>query len=221
MVLGVLETDSLGTYLEHPVVFDATFVGDRNQKNWSPFVHNSVIYLSYSLNPHVVMNSTVMAKPPSPQLRIDSNSWRSIAHYDLFQKTRKKLGIPLKHIIFPNVAMVAALHTTKFDDSFWVRKYGELRGGTPAVELNSSHLIAAFHSSFYKKIGPFRWHSYVMGLYIFESTPPFRIRGMSAEPIGQDVFYFGQTSRFYEELAYVRRCYNLHSFVIPCSVFIP
>ena len=204
MVLGRVETDSLGTYLEHPVIFDAASVGDRNQKNWSPFVYQSEILLSYSLNPHVVLSSsTTLAAPSSPQLRVDSYPWKSISHYDLFQRPRAKQSIPLKNIIFPNIIKVAQLYATKFDDSFWVRKYGEIRGGTPAVELNSTHLIAAFHSSFYKKIGPFRWHSYVMGLYIFESTPPFRIRAMSAEPLGQDVFYFGPTSKFYEELAYV------------------
>ena len=203
MVLGSLETDALGTYLANPVVFDSNSLADKNQKNWSPFIYGSDVLLSYSINPHVVLNSTFTLAQPSPELRIDSFPWSNISYFDMFPTSRMGHAILLRHRIFPNVVNVSPLFSTRFDDSFWVRRFGELRGGTPAVELNSTHLIAAFHSSFYKKIGPFRWHSYVMGLYIFESTPPFRITAVSAEPLGQEEFYFGRTSKFYEELAYV------------------
>lgn len=59
---------------------------------------------------------------------------------------------------------------------FW--KWGEPRGGTPAIEYKGQFL-SFFHSSFKEneKI------IYVFGAYTFENKPPFKITGISPYPI--------------------------------------
>ena len=60
-------------------------------------------------------------------------------------------------------------------------EYGEMRGGSPALLINSTHFLSFFHSS-----GRFQQRhviTYYMGAYIFENKPPFGISGMSPEPI--------------------------------------
>ncbi len=75
-------------------------------------------------------------------------------------------------------------------------KWGELRGGAPALKLNEGQYIAFFHSSL--KIAS--KHSqgdvvphYTMGAYLFNSFPPFEITHMSPEPIIAENFYSGQS----------------------------
>ncbi len=61
----------------------------------------------------------------------------------------------------------------------WQRKWGEIRGGTPAVKTAHGDYITFFHSSFmYKKL-----RYYVMGALVFEGKPPFRIKKISKKPI--------------------------------------
>lgn len=60
----------------------------------------------------------------------------------------------------------------------WERKWGILRGGTPA-QLVGNEYLSFFHSSF-RELGV-NW--YVMGAYTFEAEPPFRITKISKAPI--------------------------------------
>lgn len=66
----------------------------------------------------------------------------------------------------------------------WERKWGKVRGGTPAVLVDGEYL-SFFHSSFNEK-GKM-W--YVMGAYTFEKDPPFKITKISSEPILFDGIY--------------------------------
>lgn len=59
---------------------------------------------------------------------------------------------------------------------FW--KWGEPRGGTPAIKIGDEY-ITFFHSSFKHK----QKIIYVMGAYTFEDKPPFAIKKFSRFPI--------------------------------------
>jgi len=69
-------------------------------------------------------------------------------------------------------------------------KYGELRGGTPALLLGDVYM-AFFHSRM--SSGNLR-QTYFMGAYTFSSAPPFQILSISSEPIIAKQFYQGKFS---------------------------
>ena len=60
---------------------------------------------------------------------------------------------------------------------FW--EYGDPRGGTPACKTKDGYL-AFFHSSFGKNK---KKKYYVMGAYLFEPNPPYKVVKVSKEPI--------------------------------------
>lgn len=69
--------------------------------------------------------------------------------------------------------------------SMW--HWGEMRGGTPALEIEEGFLTF-FHSSqelpaasfFGPKVG----RNYAMGAYLFESSPPFALKKITPSPLG-------------------------------------
>lgn len=74
-------------------------------------------------------------------------------------------------------------------------KWGELRGGTPAVNIDERYL-SFFHSS----INIATTHSegakvphYFIGAYLFQNEPPFAITHVSPKPIIAKGFYSGKT----------------------------
>lgn len=78
-------------------------------------------------------------------------------------------------------------------------KWGELRGGTPALKCGSEYL-AFFHSS----IDIATEHSndicmshYFIGAYTFEKDPPFSLTKISPHPIVGEHFYSGKTYPYY------------------------
>ena len=78
-------------------------------------------------------------------------------------------------------------------------KWGELRGGTPALRIGNEYL-SFFHSS----IEIATVHSngqvvphYFIGAYTFQKDPPFALTQMSPEPIIGENFYHGQTYPYY------------------------
>eukprot|EP01035_Chromulina_nebulosa_P064543 gene64543-88297_t len=61
-----------------------------------------------------------------------------------------------------------------------------MRGGTPALRVDSNHYLSFFHSSGrLSKKAPL---TYVMGAYLFSSSPPFEITHVSPEPIMHQTF---------------------------------
>ncbi len=58
---------------------------------------------------------------------------------------------------------------------------GEIRGGTPAY-LVKDRFLTFFHSSFPAKTSKGR--AYVMGAYTFDRGPPFSIRSVTSQPLG-------------------------------------
>jgi predicted GH43/DUF377 family glycosyl hydrolase len=70
-------------------------------------------------------------------------------------------------------------HNIAFQKLAWKeKKWGALRGGTPALLINGQYL-AFFHTLFYESKRP--W--YAMGAYTFEATPPYRVTAVSPFPI--------------------------------------
>lgn len=71
-------------------------------------------------------------------------------------------------------------------------KWGELRGGTPAVPINEDSYLAFFHSSKKERTvysnGESTLH-YFMGAYLFSKHPPFEITKISPSPIIDKRFY--------------------------------
>ncbi len=61
----------------------------------------------------------------------------------------------------------------------WSEKWGEIRGGTPAVRIDDEYL--GFFHSFFIDDNKLVW--YVMGAYTFNAHPPFNITGISKYPI--------------------------------------
>jgi len=78
-------------------------------------------------------------------------------------------------------------------------KWGELRGGTPAIDINGRYLsifhsnieIATTHSE--GKVMP----HYFMGAYLFSNQPPFEITHISSRPIIAKGFYSGEQYPYY------------------------
>ena len=66
----------------------------------------------------------------------------------------------------------------------WERQWGEIRGGTPAIQIDDEY-VTFFHSSFKHKKKT--W--YVCGALTFENQPPFAIKRISRCPILAHNFY--------------------------------
>ena len=61
----------------------------------------------------------------------------------------------------------------------WESKWGKIRGGTPAIRLDSGEYMTFFHSSFRENSR--LW--YVMGAITFDGQPPFSIKSISQWPL--------------------------------------
>ncbi len=73
--------------------------------------------------------------------------------------------------------------------------WGVLRGGTPALQIDSTQYLAFFHSVL--NVPSVQSHgttmpTYFIGAYTFNNDPPFQITQMSANPIIAQGFYSGQ-----------------------------
>lgn len=73
-------------------------------------------------------------------------------------------------------------------------KWGELRGGTPGVQIDGDRYLAFFHSS--KSIAsPLPYCQpmlhYFMGAYTFSASPPFEVLEISPCPVAARSFYDG------------------------------
>jgi predicted GH43/DUF377 family glycosyl hydrolase len=84
-------------------------------------------------------------------------------------------------------------------------KWGELRGGTPAVQDGDIY-VAFFHTSNYiasTYSNGKRMQHYYMGAYTFSAQPPFRINRISPEPIIGEHFYSGTVYNTWKPLRVV------------------
>lgn len=125
---------------------------NKREKNWTPFIYQTELLLSYQLFPHKIFRP----------LLDGSECCETVANS------------------FPSLT--------------W--EWGELRGGTQALQLSEDYYLGIFHSS----INLSTIHSnnqsiphYFMGAYLFSSSPPFEIKYISPEPIIGTNFYQGLT----------------------------
>jgi predicted GH43/DUF377 family glycosyl hydrolase len=97
------------------------------------------------------------------------------------------------HRIFQPLLPSGICDTQNVTTSVISWRWGDLRGGTPAVK-DGDEYIAFFHSSDFMTTtyshGKKMTH-YVMGAYTFSAEPPFEIRRISRHPIVGPGFYSG------------------------------
>lgn len=98
------------------------------------------------------------------------------------------------HTIFSPVTGSEECQTLSQTSNNFYWHWGELRGGTPALLIDSNQYLSFFHSS----INLSTEHSdskemphYFMGAYLFENSPSFTLTHISPEPIIGEGFYSG------------------------------
>lgn len=125
---------------------------NKREKNWTPFIFQSELLLSYQIFPHKIFRPL-----------LDGSEYC------------ETVGNSLPSLIW---------------------EWGELRGGTPALQLNEDYYLGIFHSSTCLSTIHSNNQSiphYFMGAYLFSSSPPFNIKYISPEPIIGANFYQGLT----------------------------
>ena len=116
----------------------------------------------------------------------------------------------LSYTIFPHKVLLPLLGeqkclTVDYSNTKNSWKWGEIRGGTPALLVDNQYL-AFFHSSIVMSTA----HSngkpmphYFMGAYTFENRPPFYVKKISPNPIVGPNFYNGPPHKTWKPLRVV------------------
>jgi predicted GH43/DUF377 family glycosyl hydrolase len=104
------------------------------------------------------------------------------------------------HLIFSPVCGTDGCETVSSTDPCIDWDWGIIRGGTPALQLETGEYLSFFHSV--KKMASI--HSkgkemahYFIGAYAFDATLPFHITRLSPEPIVAKGFYSGTSYKPY------------------------
>lgn len=133
-----------------------------SQKNWCPFDFNGRMLFVSEVLPHRIVGLT---SDPIEYLPRDER--------------------------FPSIMSTEAvtLALTNITNMTW--KYGEMRGGTPAVYIGDKRYLSFFHSS--NDVSPrgTTVKTYNFGAYTFDSQPPFAVTAMSSHPIVHQSMYSG------------------------------
>jgi predicted GH43/DUF377 family glycosyl hydrolase len=120
-------------------------------------------------------------------LRREKNWTPFILNDTLFLAYSLSPHLILKPIFGTNTCITTSCSTKKIT---W--RWGELRGGTPAL-LMSDHYLGFFHSCMMLETVhcPKKARHYFMGAYTFNAERPFEITHISKEPIIGKNFYHG------------------------------
>lgn len=152
------------------------------EKNWTPFVFRNHLLMSYSINPHRVLQPVYTLPIKKVLFHTPQKGWR----WDQLP------GIGLNdHAL----GQCLNLCTSGFSGQWegW-----ELRGGTPA-ELKAGEYLGFFHAV--------KWIDdvliYTMGAYTFSASPPFSITKISVGPITHPSFYDGERKEFWTPMRVV------------------
>jgi predicted GH43/DUF377 family glycosyl hydrolase len=104
------------------------------------------------------------------------------------------------HLVFEPLGNTGVCKTVALSFAPIAWNWGILRGGTPALLLDTEEYFAFFHSSTLMATahskGEERLH-YFIGAYTFEPHPPFRILRQSPSPIVAPGFYSGASYKHY------------------------
>jgi predicted GH43/DUF377 family glycosyl hydrolase len=153
------------TYIFDPsYLLDCTHeIGMRHQKNWSPF--------DYSPNNINNTNNTN---------NNNNNIEKNILYFIYSINPHRIMSISTNENT-SGIAKAETKYITEINnfDSIW--KYGEMRGGSPAVLINDDYYLSFFHSSALVNYPGIT--SYFMGAYLFENKPPFRISHITPFPL--------------------------------------
>lgn len=104
------------------------------------------------------------------------------------------------HIIFYPILGTGECQTIARTSPKVPWSWGELRGGTPAIQIDESHYLSIFHSSTFLETihsGGKKMTHYFMGAYLFNAQPPFELTHISPEPIFGKFFYNGPVYKHY------------------------
>lgn len=132
-------------------------IGPRHQKNWSPFDYT-----------------------PNNDINYNNNTEKNILYFIYSINPHRIMSISTNENN-TGVAKADTKYITEINnfDSIW--KYGEMRGGSPAVLINADYYLSFFHSS--AVINYPGIITYFMGAYLFESKPPFRVSHITEVPL--------------------------------------
>jgi hypothetical protein len=137
-----------------------------NEKNWAPFTLSSPsATLPPEISPDIYFVQNIN---PLRVVKVNLS--------DVVDNSSLKQRVP--HYLVSEAPL--ALHGYRF---------GTLRGGTNVVDLGDRY-IAFFHSV-YRLSGSFLT-TYWFGCYTFTKNPPYRLLGISPEPIMHETLYQGQ-----------------------------
>lgn len=189
------------------------------------------LYLIYSDNPEATISKGGF-RVYAAQLEYDGNKFFvvDIECFSSFEgnskKRREKNWVPFDyygqlmlsysidpHKVFQPLPGTGHCETFTCSGNAISWKWGQLRGGTPAIR-DGDHYIAFFHSSLYIATQQSRGQKvlhYVMGAYTFKAEPPFNITGISAQPIVAETFYEGLEYKPYWKPVKV---------VFPCGILV-
>lgn len=129
------------------------------EKNWTPFEYNGELYVTYKVNPHLVLKvdtKSLECKPVDPLFELDP----PVVQYE---------GMPYRPY-------------SSYEYRVWPKVYGEMLGGTPAIRISKRQYLSFFHSRNTKGVGQQR-RSYYLGAYTFSTQPPFLVDAISPEPL--------------------------------------
>ena len=168
------------------------------EKNWVPFEYNGTLYVSYSLDPHVVLRlpqeelNAALVKSMAPKQQEEEDGKKK-------KKRRKKAGGSGGEKVLEVYAELA--YATRFEEApngegdvpraiqFDVNESSlrpMLRGGTPPILLDANKrtgeppsFLGMMHTVLKRK----GQSMYTVAAYTFSATPPFQITGIS-RPFG-------------------------------------
>lgn len=173
-----------------PQIFD-----DREREDGRLFIYNEKIYICFNspagrrrkiFTAEITENNQLFTLSSSKELSYQSHrvekNWSPFPNKDklffLYQ------SLPLRVISFDqsNRGEEYPSHSP-FSHRCWT--YGNIRGGTPAIQLSENEYLTFFHSSIRTDTSV----TYYMGAMIINNSHPFKILKLSCEPFISDSFY--------------------------------
>lgn len=159
----------------------------QDQKNWCPFEYNGTMLFVANILPHRIVGLS------------SDYEWEG-------EGEGEGGGRPEGHMYDPSLPVppgessrasktpsrvtgASTVSLTSMNGFTW--GYGDMRGGTPAVCLNDSMNLSFFHSSNDIAANGTQLKTYVIGAYLFDSTPPFAIKAISTHPLVHESMYTG------------------------------
>lgn len=199
VTLGLVETDLNFCPKKEPVLLDT---GNDHSPDPRLFFHDGILYISYAHltewgSPYecCIGLSTIDLNTLSTQNNMDllykkgprEKNWIPFSYtnsegkkelYFVYEfnpftvvRVQKPITGVIEHPFAPDFSSKKGLDA-------WEKRWGTIRGGTPAILIDGEY-VCFFHSSFQEK--SLYW--YVFGAITFESKPPFTVKRISSHPI--------------------------------------